>query len=104
MPVGAEDIARAFYEGALGLREVAKPQALAGRGGVWFEGPGVRLHLGVEEAFQPARKAHPALVVDNLEAAQMALNGGEISMLPRWRRFYISDPFGNRIEIMARSV
>ncbi|MEY1554672.1 VOC family protein [Yoonia sp. R2331] len=100
MPPGQEDVARAFYCGRLGLREVAKPAALAGRGGCWFAGAGVNLHLGVEEPFTPARKAHPALVVDDLEQARAALEGGEVSSLPGWRRFYIADPFGNRIEVM----
>lgn len=100
IPVGQEDQARAFYIGQLGLREVAKPAVLAGRGGLWLEGEGLRLHLGVEKPFAPARKAHPALVVDDLEAAHFALEGGPISTLPGWRRFYVHDPFGNRIEIM----
>ncbi len=101
IPVGAEETARTFYVGRLGLVEVDKPEALAGRGGCWFEGPGIKLHLGVEDPFAPARKAHPALVVDDLEAAQVALDGGEISALPGLRRFYIADPFGNRIEVLA---
>jgi len=100
IPKGSENIARAFYGGKLGLIEVEKPTALAGRGGCWFEGPGIKLHLGVETPFQPARKAHPALVVDDLEAAQVALNGGEISALPGLRRFFVADPFGNRIEVL----
>ncbi len=100
IPVNGENAARAFYVGRLGLTEVAKPAALAGRGGCWFEGPGIRLHLGIEDPFAPAQKAHPALVVDDLEAARSDLDGGEISALPGWRRFYIADPFGNRIEVM----
>ncbi len=100
MPAGGEDAARAFYAGKLGLCEIDKPAALAGRGGCWFSGGGVNLHLGVEEPFRPAQKAHPALVVDDLDAAQVALSGGEISELPGVRRFFVADPFGNRIEIM----
>ena len=102
MPKGAENQARAFYGDRLGLTEVAKPEALAGRGGVWFEAGDLRLHLGVEDPFVPARKAHPAIVVDDLEAAHRALPAASaISALPGLRRFYIADPFGNRIEILA---
>ncbi len=68
MPEGAEALARGFYGGVLGLDEVAKPAALAGRGGVWFESGGLRLHLGVERPFAPAKKAHPALQVADLDA------------------------------------
>ena len=100
MPEGAEDAARAFYAGQLGLREVPKPAALAGRGGCWFEGDALALHLGVEADFRPARKAHPALEVDDLEAARAALDGGPVEVLPGLRRFYVTDPFGNRIEIL----
>lgn len=101
MPPGAEDIARAFYSGQLGLTEVEKPAVLQARGGVWFANGPLQVHLGVEDPFQPAQKAHPALVVDDLEAAHTALQGGPISALPGLRRFYIADPFGNRIEILA---
>ena len=101
MPEGAEDIARAFYAGRLGLTEVDKPEILAGRGGCWFEGGSCRLHLGVETPFAPAKKAHPALVVEDLAAARDALGGGEIEALPGLRRFYVFDPFGNRLEICA---
>jgi catechol 2,3-dioxygenase-like lactoylglutathione lyase family enzyme len=103
MPIGGEDVARAFYCGVLGLVEVEKPEALSGRGGIWCDGPGLRLHLGVEDPFRPARKAHPALQVADLDAAHSALAGHDataISALPGLRRFYISDPFGNRIEIL----
>lgn len=103
IPAGGEDTARAFYIAQLGLKEVPKPAELAGRGGLWLEGPGIKLHLGVEDPFAPARKAHPAIVVDDLYAAQKALTGGQISSLPGWHRFYIADPFGNRIEVMARA-
>lgn len=103
IPVSGEDAARAFYAGALGLREVAKPAALLGRGGVWFEGPGVQLHLGVEDPFRPAQKAHPAFAVNDLNAARAGLSEfspSNITSLPGLRRFYIADPFGNRIEIL----
>lgn len=103
IPKDGEATARAFYGGRLGLREVSKPAALRGRGGLWFEGPGVALHLGVETPFRPARKAHVALAVEGLEAAHAALADLDptgIEALPDWRRFYLSDPFGNRIEIL----
>ena len=104
MPPGAEARARAFYRDVLGLREVPKPAELAGRGGAWFTGGGADVHLGTEDPFTPAAKAHPALVVDDLDAAHAALvphGAGEISTLPGLRRFYVVDPFGNRIEICA---
>jgi catechol 2,3-dioxygenase-like lactoylglutathione lyase family enzyme len=94
-PPGCEEEARAFYGGVLGLREVEKPEALRARGGVWFE----HLHVGVEEPFTPARKAHPAFVVDDIDA--LAARIGDVQWddaVPRVRRFYASDPFGNRLE------
>ena len=106
MPEGGEDEARAFYAGVLGLTEVAKPAELAGRGGVWFGAGTLALHLGVETPFAPARKAHPALSVTDLEAARTALadhGASDISHLPGLRRFYVADPFGNRIEIVEPS-
>ena len=101
MPKGEEAAARAFYSGLLGLPERAKPAELAARGGCWFEGPGVKLHLGAEADFRPAKKAHPALLVDDLvglitllEQAGVAITqDGEASC-------YVADPFGNRIELM----
>ena len=96
-PPGCEAEARAFYGGVLGLREVAKPDALRARGGVWFE----QLHVGVEEGFRPARKAHPAFAVDDLDA--LAARIGDVQWddaVPGVRRFYASDPFGNRLEFL----
>ena len=103
MPAGREGAARAFYRGRLGMIEEPKPAELAGRGGVWFHAGPVSLHLGVEADFRPARKAHPALAVSDLDAARAALSDldpSAISDLPGLRRFYISDPFGNRIEML----
>ncbi len=105
MPAGGEDLARDFYAGVLGLTEVPKPEALRGRGGVWFETGAVRLHLGVEQPFSPARKAHPALRVSSLEEAKTALwaQGLEFRSeidLPGISRIYVDDPFGNRIELL----
>lgn len=107
MPEGAEPQARLFYGAALGLTEVPKPPNLAARGGVWFESGPVRVHLGVEKDFAPARKAHPAFLVDDLEAlaARLAAHGfstREDEPLPGYNRLYVSDPFGNRIELMQR--
>jgi catechol 2,3-dioxygenase-like lactoylglutathione lyase family enzyme len=104
-PAGGEDEARAFYGGLLGLREIEKPEPLRARGGVWFECGAHQLHLGVEEDFRPARKAHPALraaSVDELRALADRL--GEVRWdedLPGFERFYVDDPFGNRIEVLA---
>ncbi|MBN8485113.1 MAG: glyoxalase [Sphingomonadales bacterium] len=105
MPAGGEDAARGFYTGLLGLPEVAKPPALAMRGGCWFESAEVKLHLGVEADFRAARKAHPALLVDDLDAlaALLTAAGHAVSpdeMLPGTQRCYVDDPFGNRIELI----
>ena len=96
-PSGCEEAARAFYGDVLGLRELEKPDALRGRGGVWFE----RLHVGVEADFRPARKAHPAFLVEDLDA--LAARIGDVEWddaVPGVRRFYASDPFGNRLEFV----
>lgn len=105
MPAGREAEARAFYGGLLGLAEIAKPAPLAARGGCWFAGAGVQIHLGVEDAFAPARKAHPALLVADLAASRVALEAAGVPIvpddtLPDVRRFYAADPFGNRIEFI----
>ena len=105
MPAGQEAAARAFYVGALGLREVPKPPVLAARGGCWFEGAAIKLHLGVEADFRPARKAHPGLRVSDLDdlAKRLAGAGYEPKWdtdLPHIRRFHVSDPVGNRLEII----
>ncbi|HLZ70140.1 MAG TPA: VOC family protein [Dehalococcoidia bacterium] len=107
MPAGAEAEARRFYTGVLGLGEVAKPPALAARGGCWFEAPGAVVHLGVETPFAPAYKAHPAFLVADLAAARRALAvaGAPIVLddsLPDVRRLYTADPFGNRIELIQQ--
>jgi catechol 2,3-dioxygenase-like lactoylglutathione lyase family enzyme len=104
-PVGGEAAARAFYAGALGLTEVAKPPVLAARGGVWFRQPGVELHVGVEAHFVPARKAHPAFVVDDVDACarDVAAAGFPVNWdddLPGFRRFYTADGAGNRVELL----
>ena len=108
MPVGgdAEREARAFFVDLLGFREVPKPPALAKRGGVWFESDSVKLHIGVETDFHPARKAHPAFVVDGLDEllAKIQQAGFETDTtqppLDGYKRAHIFDPFGTRIELM----
>lgn len=105
MPAGEEEAARAFYSGLLGLPEVAKPPNLAKRGGVWFQGQGFQVHLGVEAAFRPAKKAHPCFRVADLDSLQQILEAASVqvtpdSEIPGVRRFYANDPFGNRIEFM----
>jgi len=105
MPEGGEEEARRFYGGPLGLKEREKPDALRRRGGVWFRGGAAEIHLGVETDFRPARKAHPALRVDDLDAlrARLEAAGHEVrddEPLSGFRRFYADDPFGNRIEFL----
>lgn len=105
MPEGGEAAARAFYGSLLDLPEVPKPAALQGRGGVWFERGNLRLHLGVEAPFVPARKAHPAFAVQGLAALASRLHEAghppraEID-LPGMARLYVDDPFGNRLELL----
>jgi catechol 2,3-dioxygenase-like lactoylglutathione lyase family enzyme len=105
MPPGRENEARAFYQGILGIAEMTKPPQLAARGGCWFEAGEVKVHLGVEKDFTPARKAHPAFIVDDLQglirdlkAAGYAL--AEDAPLEGYDRIFVADPFGNRIELM----
>lgn len=105
MPSGQEDAARRFYEGVLEIPEVAKPPRLAKRGGCWFERGALRVHLGVEKDFRPARKAHPAFTVSDLSNLIERLEAGgfdvvEDEPLEGYKRRYVSDPFGNRIELM----
>ena len=103
-PRGGEDEARRFYGHLLGLREIDKPEPLRSRGGVWFECGSQQLHLGVEEPFAPARKAHPALLVRSVEALGARLPAVRWDAdLPGYRRFYVSDPFGNRVELLAKT-
>jgi catechol 2,3-dioxygenase-like lactoylglutathione lyase family enzyme len=108
MPAGEEDKARAFYVNILGFVEIPKPPELAKRGGAWFESGKVQLHLGVEADFRPARKAHPAFIVDDLAAVISAIQqaGYETDTsqppLAGYNRAHVFDPFGNRIELMEK--
>lgn len=105
MPPGGEAKARAFYDGVLGIPEVKKPANLAARGGCWFESDALKVHLGVETDFRPARKAHPAFLVRDLPAliAHIAAAGYTVKTdepLEGYERVYVDDPFGNRIELL----
>lgn len=107
MPAGREAEAEAFYSGLLGLTRLPKPEALAARGGCWFGGRAVAVHLGVEQDFRPARKAHPALVVRDLPSLVATLEAAGVVVHPNADRppgkgAYADDPFGNRIEFMAQ--
>jgi catechol 2,3-dioxygenase-like lactoylglutathione lyase family enzyme len=110
-PVGGEAAQRAFYAGALGWEELPKPPLLARRGGCWFKvpgvgGPGAELHVGVDEDFRPAQKAHPAFVVDvdsaaaDLIAAGFRVDWADPAEIPGRRRFHTFDGAGNRVEFL----
>ena len=105
MPRGEEQKAEDFYVTVLGFERVEKPPHLAARGGCWFRSHSVNLHLGVDDDFVPARKAHPGFVVDNLRSVVRRLEaaGADIvrdMQLEGFERIYTSDPFGNRLELM----
>ncbi len=107
MPPGGEEAARDFYEGVLGIPEVPKPDRLAARGGCWFESPPLRVHLGVEDGHRPARKAHPGLAVDDLAAFVDGLIAAGIEVqdegvVDGMHQVHVSDPFGNRLELIER--
>lgn len=109
MPEGEEEKARAFFINVLGFTEIPKPPELAKRGGVWFQSGNVQLHIGVEKDFRPARKAHPAFIVDDLDVMleKVQLAGYEWNLsqpaLDGYKRAHIFDPFGNRIELMEKT-
>ena len=104
MPPGGEAEARAFYAGLLGIPEVPKPPDLAKRGGAWFEDGALKIHLGVEVDFRPARKAHPALLVRDLRALVERLRAAGVDVrdepLEGHDRVYVADPFGNLLELL----
>ncbi|MGW2786102.1 glyoxalase [Streptomyces populi] len=104
-PPGSEDRLRAYCTGALGMTETPKPPSLSGRGGCWFRAGTVQLHLGIEAAFRPAKKAHPGLRVTGIDAlaARIAATGAPVTWdddLPGHRRFFSEDPVGNRLEFL----
>lgn len=106
IPAGGEEKARAFFGGLLGMREVPKPANLSPQG-CWFESGEVRLHVGVDPDFVPARKAHPAFIVSEASSLRRRLEEagietGDEAPLEGWKRFFVRDPFGNRIELMER--
>ncbi len=106
MPAAKEDAARAFYVGLLGMLEVEKPVALIKRGGCWFSSGGVQIHLGVESDFRPAKKAHPALRCHDYDGILGRLRKAGIEIvesldIPGVKRCHISDPFGNRVELIG---
>lgn len=107
-PPGSEDEARRFFGSVLGWHEVPKPEALRPRGGVWFACGAHQVHIGIEADFHPARKAHPAFRVRDLDGLRRRLESAGIPVVDDARReeegirrFYASDPFGNRLEFIA---
>jgi catechol 2,3-dioxygenase-like lactoylglutathione lyase family enzyme len=105
MPKGSEDIARKFYTGLLGLREIPKPESLRSRGGVWFDAEdGLDIHLSIEEnALGPDAQRHFGLECADLDGLRAKLHAAgfetDQGRPAPWKRFYVRDPFGNRIEI-----
>lgn len=105
IPLGAEDSASRFWIDVMGFGEVPKPGPLRGRGGLWLTRDGINLHLGVEDPFSPARKAHPCFAVADFDELLARFDAAKVAYdwdkkLPEVRRVFIADPFGNRIEIM----
>lgn len=106
IPPGSEDRARAFYGSVLGCEELVKPATLVERGGAWFRYGAVELHLAVEEGHRPSRQAHPGILIGDLDELEARLRaaGYEVEtdyFLAGYRRFYVDDPFGNRLEFLA---
>jgi catechol 2,3-dioxygenase-like lactoylglutathione lyase family enzyme len=107
MPPGQEDAARAFYKDVLGFEELQKPPNLAKRGGAWFRLNSIEVHLGVEADFRPAKKAHPAFLVDDIAGIESSCSNAGYSVtrdepLIGYDRIYVTDPFGNRIEFLQQ--
>ena len=106
IPIGAEDKAREFYCGVLGLREIPKPDSLAGRGGFWLDLDGFQIHFGAEDGIDRAKsKAHVAYLVDDLENWRQKLIANACTIIdgipiPGYQRFEFRDPFGNRVEFL----
>jgi catechol 2,3-dioxygenase-like lactoylglutathione lyase family enzyme len=108
IPLGGENRAREFYAGILGLSEVEKPAPMAGRNSIWFVAGSANLHLGIEPEFHPAKRAHPALVVEGLDEILAACERAGLPAKPDtsfngFRRVHVFDPFGNRLELMERT-
>lgn len=108
MPVHQEAEARRFYQDLLGVPEVRRPSVLAGRGGCWFEHGAVKIHLGVDPNFSPAKKAHPGFVVTDLDriSGRLRQSGYEIARgesIGNIQRIFVHDPFGNRLELIQVS-
>jgi hypothetical protein len=106
IPPEAESIARAFYGGLLELSEIPKPAQIALRGGVWFQCGSLQIHLGIDRNSNPAKKAHPALLIEGYEKLlkKLADAGCEVrkdTSIPDVTRCFTSDPFGNRIELIS---
>ncbi|WP_017186192.1 VOC family protein [Alkalibacillus haloalkaliphilus] len=104
-PKGSEDTARQFFADILGFEEIEKPDVLKKRGGVWFSFGSNQIHIGIEDPFLPAKKAHPAFEVRNIEQLKQHLTNHEVEYiedgnLPNANRIYVSDPWGNRIELL----
>jgi catechol 2,3-dioxygenase-like lactoylglutathione lyase family enzyme len=105
IPKGGEAVAREFYRTTLGFEEIEKPEGIRDRGGCWFRKNMAVLHLGVDQSFIPARKAHPAFIVRDIDTFRRTLEQRQVSIiddtsLPHVRRFFVFDPFGNRIEFL----
>jgi predicted enzyme related to lactoylglutathione lyase len=108
IPVGSETRARAFYSGILGFTEIEKPPQMAERKSIWFAAGAVNLHLGIEPDFTPAKRAHPAFVVEGLETILASCERAGLATKPDtsfsgFRRVHVFDPFGNRLELMERT-
>ena len=109
IPVGAEDEARKFYCGLLGMTEIPKPDSLCGRGGFWLDLDGFQIHFGVEDGVERQKtKGHVAYLVTDLEAWRNKLNANGHAVvdgipIPHYRRFEFRDPFGNRVEFLERT-
>ncbi len=106
-PEGGEEKARDFFNGVLGMEEIPKPENLRKRGGVWFRCGAHQIHIGIDSDFRPSRKGHPAIHVKNLDALRERITSKGIEVkedevLPGAKRFYVDDPFGNRIELLER--
>ncbi|GAA5021766.1 VOC family protein [Terrabacter aeriphilus] len=102
-PAGCEEAMRGFYVGVLGMVEVTKPERLRARGGAWFRAGAAELHVGIEDGFVPARKAHPGIAVTDVDALARAVEaaGAPVAWddaIPGLRRFHTNDPVGNRLE------